>query len=112
MELVEHELLQRQTWPCGDLEARRVEDPRGTSDAAGLPARAGIRQRIGSVEHVDVVVAGQSGDPAGENPVSCRRELVVTAVRADGHGGRRRSPHPELHLARCDRSGPQGPAPG
>ncbi len=99
VQLVEHELLERQRRTAFDLEAGRVDDPRRAADPLRLVARARIGQRLRTVEHEHVVVTGRPVDDTRVHPLSDRLELLVRPTYAHGHGGCVRRPHAELHTA-------------
>src|SRR2546430_6704233 len=58
VQLVEDEVVERELRPWGDVEARRVDDPRRSEDPLRLVARAGIGPRVVPAEDVPVIFAG------------------------------------------------------
>ncbi len=105
MELVQDELLERDTRPRSDPEGAGVEDARRPANAVGLPARAGVGPGVAAVEHEAIVVAWASGNRGGPESVFLLGERVVT--RGEAHRDRARAWRPDAQLGEpgLDRDG-------
>jgi hypothetical protein len=92
VELVDHELFEREAAPDG---RRELDDPRRAVIALGLAPGARIRKRPTAVEHIQIVVAGRRAENAGEDAATVGLEHMALALDPHVHGACLRRPDAE-----------------
>ena len=95
----------------GARQGGGVEQPRRSAQAAGLPARARVRQ-LGPVDDVAVVLAGPRRDDPLVDPVAGGVELVAPVADDERQRPGARRPHPELRAVVGQRAGAEPAFPG
>src|SRR5262249_11663519 len=101
VQLVDDELVEREALPpvVRPAEGRRVDDPRGASNALRLEPRARVGPLLHAVEEIDVVAPDRGAGGAREEAVLPLLERGLAGPERDGNRPRLRSPDAEVDHA-------------